>query len=519
MTIAASDSSLRPVQSFDPIADHVWRRFEAASSESVHSAVAAARRAQRAWHEVPVRRRARLLLRVREGIYRRRYELADLLGHEIGKTRFEALMEVLLTADTAVWAARATPRVLRARRRHSWRLATLRKSIETRWEPWGVVGVIWPWNYPLLLGSATLFPAVAAGNAVVMKPSELTPSCGEALVDLVREAGAPPDLVQCVQGDGRVGEALVDAQVDRLFFTGSEATGRTVARACGERLIPCSLELGGSDAAIVLADADPAVAAAGIVWGRCSNAGQTCVAPKRVFVERAVHDRFMAEMERVVSGLRVGTGEDRDVGPLIRPHQAERLRSQRADALERGARSVLDAEPVAPRLASVPVEILENVRDGMRILREETFGPLLPVIPVDSADEAVEAANASAYGLSASVWTRSVQRGREIARRLDAGTVMINDVIMEAGMPEVAHGGVKASGMGRLHGDAGITEVAWPKTIVVDPFGRLKQLWWYPYTERVTRGMGELFDLLHGRGWASRIAAGLRAVRLLYFKR
>ncbi len=518
MAIVTSGPPPRPVQSLDPIADQVWRRFEPAPSDSVHAAVEAARRTQREWRDVPVHRRADLLLRVRERIHACRDALVELLRHETGKTCFEALMEVLLVADTAAWAARATPRVLRTRRARSWRLATLRKSIEVRWEPWGVVGVISPWNYPLLLGSGSLFPALVAGNAVVIKPSEFAPSCGEALADLIRDAGAPPDLVRCVQGDGRVGADFIESNPDRVFFTGSEATGRRVAGLCAERLIPCSLELGGSDAAIVLADADPTVAAAGIVWGRCTNAGQTCVAPKRVFVERGIYDRFVTEVERSVSALRVGTSEDRDVGPLIRERQATLLHTQSADALQHGARPIAHVEPLAPRRASVPVEVLADVNDGMRVMREETFGPLLPVVRVESADEAVERANASPYGLGASVWTADLRRGREIARRIDAGTVMINDVIMEAGMPEVAHGGVKASGAGRLHGDLGITEVAWPKTIVVDSFARLKQLWWYPYTERLTEGMDAFFHMLHGRGWISRVRAGARAVRLLYFK-
>ncbi len=520
MGAIASGAERRPVQSFDPTADRVWRTFEPASAEAVLAAVAAARRAQRAWRDERIGRRADLVRRVRRQVFEDRTVLIDLLRRETGKTEFEALMEVLLTADTAAWAARETPRLLRTRRTRSWRLATARKSVELRWEPFGVVGLIWPWNYPLLLGSGVLFPAVVAGNAVVLKPSELAPSCGAALAELFHRAGAPPGLVQCVQGDGTVGAALIEAGIDRLFFTGSEATGRKIARACGERLIPCSLELGGSDAAIVLADADLAVAAEGIVWGRCTNAGQTCVAPKRVFVERSVHDRFVREAARVIGCLRVGAGEERDVGPVIRGRQADRLREQRADALAGGARVLAGAAPSTPsRVGAVPVELLGDVHDGMRVMREETFGPLLPVVPVDSADEAVERANASTYGLSASIWTRDVRHGRALARRIEAGTVMINDVIMEAGMPEVAHGGVKASGTGRLHGALGIAEVAWPKTIVVDPFARWRQVWWYPYTARLRDGMAAFFHLMHGRGALGRVRSGIRAVRLLYFGR
>ncbi|MGA7615074.1 MAG: aldehyde dehydrogenase family protein, partial [Thermoanaerobaculia bacterium] len=283
----------RPVESRDPNSGEVWRQFEHASPEAIVTAVKTAGEAQRAWGAIPLRERAAAVGRVRREIYERRHAIASVLSRETGKPPFEAIFETLLVADTAAWAAREGARLLRPVRRRSRQIATLRKSIETQWEPFGVVAVISPWNYPLLLAAGSLLPSLVAGNAVILKPSEMTPTCAEALVEAVRATGIPEGLVQWLPGDGETGRALIEGGVNRVFFTGSEATGRKVAAACGERLIPCSLELGGSDPALVLDDADIPTAAAGIAWGRFSNAGQTCIAPKRVFVVDSIYDRFV----------------------------------------------------------------------------------------------------------------------------------------------------------------------------------------------------------------------------------
>lgn len=491
---------------------------ETAGPEAIATAVAAARAAQRAWREVPLRQRAAIVGRVRTAVFDRREEIAEIVRRETGKPSLEALLEAMLVADTAAWISKHAPAVLRSVRSRSMEVMTLRKSIEVRWIPFGVIGIISPWNYPLLIPAASLLAAIAGGNGVVLKPSELTPRCGEVLVELVRAAGVPADLVHCIAGDGRAGRHLIESGIDRLFFTGSSETGRKVAAACGERLIPCSLELGGSDAAIVLEDADPVRAARGIVWGRFSNAGQTCVAPKRLFAVGAIHDRLIDEIARAVLALRVGSAGDCDVGPLIHPRQAETLRAQRNDALERGAKVVARVEPQPASPSAVAVEVLADANVSMRVMREETFGPLLPVVRVGTADEAVALANESPYGLSASVWTRDVRKGLSIARRLEAGTVMINDVLVAAAMPEVAHGGVKASGTGRIHGSIGLLQVVQAQTIVIDPFAGWSQPWWFPYTNRMLEGIRAFFHFRHGRGWLSRLRAGIRAVRLLLFR-
>jgi acyl-CoA reductase-like NAD-dependent aldehyde dehydrogenase len=517
MATRTMPSSPRPVESFDPNSGEVWARFEPASRESVAAAVAAARAVQKIWGEVPLRERAAAVERMRQAIYDRRETLAAVLSREIGKPAFEAIFEVILLADTAGWAAREGPRVLRSQRVRSRQIAALRKWFEVRWEPFGVVGVISPWNYPFLLTAGSLFPSLVAGNAVLVKPSERSTSSIMALVDAIRSAaGVPHDLVQMLPGDGSVGMSMIESGIDRLFFVGSEAAGRRVAAACGERLIPCSLELGGSDAAIVLEDADPAAAAAGLVWGRFSNAGQTCVAPKRVFAVGEMYDKLLEAMASELSSLRIGSGEDRDVGALIHPEQVRHLREQRDEALARGARIHARALPDSASPAAAAAEIIVGVDETMRLMTEETFGPILPVMRVATEEEAIEKANASSFGLSASVWTRDARRGVSVAQRLHAGSVMVNDVVAEAAMYEVSHGGWKGSGSGRMHGPSGLTAAAQSKTIVVDRFASWRQVWWFPYADR-HKGLESFFDFLHGRGLLRRLAAGIRAVRVLYF--
>lgn len=509
----------RPVESRDPNTGELWRRYEHASPQTVTTAVAAARRAQREWAARPLAVRTRALKRIRTAAFERREELARVLESETGKPPFEAMFEVLLIADTAAWAAREGPALLRPHREQSWHIATLRKWMETRWEPFGVVAVITPWNYPYLLTCGSLLPALLAGNAVILKPSEMTPSCTAALVEVVRAAGVPDDVVQWLPGDAEVGQTLIGAGIDRLFFTGSENAGRAVAARCGELLIPCSLELGGSDAAIVLDDCDPAAAARGIVWGRFSNAGQTCTAPKRVFVLDAVHDRFVDEVSRAVSSLRAGSGSDREVSPLIHARQARTFREQRADALEMGARVIARVEPQSTSESAVACEALVDVDSAMRVMQEETFGPILPIVRVANVDEAILQANATRFGLSASVWSTNRRRALSVARRLEAGTVMINDAVAEAAMTDVPHGGAKRSGNGRLHGAIGFRESVWPKTVVVDRFARWRQVWSFPYTSRMHEGLNAFFHFLHGPGVFRRMWNGLRATRLLYFGR
>jgi acyl-CoA reductase-like NAD-dependent aldehyde dehydrogenase len=517
----------RAVESRNPATGEVWKRYPSASRDDVFAAVRRARAAQPDWSAQPLALRVRALRRFHKSLYDRRKEVADTLTSENGKPAAEALAnEVALALDFARFYAGRAPWFLRAPWTGAVPLAMKRKRVRVVKDPFGVIGVISPWNYPLMLSAAIMLPALVTGNAVLLKPSEFTPTSGALLAALLHDAGVPEDACQVLQGDGSTGAALCDAPVDKIFFTGSDSSGRKVAMKCAERLVPCSLELGGSDAAIVLADADVRHAANGIAWGRFSNAGQTCVAPKRLYVEAAVYEAFVAALAETLKTLRVGSGKslDTDVGPMIRPEAVAALTAQRDDALLRGATMIAGALPntaVAGVHDSLDATsffaptVLVNVPPDARVLHEETFGPLLPIVKVRDADEAVALANASEYGLAASIWSADTARAARLAERMEVGSVSINDAIVTAGMADVPHGGVKRSGLGRTHGMAGLEECVRTKAIVVDRFPAWRQTWWFGYGARYAAGIDAFVRLAHGTTALERLRAVPPFLKLL----
>jgi succinate-semialdehyde dehydrogenase/glutarate-semialdehyde dehydrogenase len=489
----------------------------------VAQAVNRARAAQPGWAATSPIDRARVVRHFHDVLWRRRHEVAAIITRESGKPFTDALgADVLVALDFAAWTARHAPRFLRSGWRQVGGLLFWRKRVRFEKAPIGVIGVIAPWNYPFFLPASCVLPAIACGNAVVLKPSEVTPDSGGILESLWREAGLPDGVLNIVQGDGAAGAALTRSGVDKMIFTGSALAGRKVAQACADQLIPCSLELGGSDAAIVLADADVRHAADGIAWGRFANAGQTCVAPKRVFVEAAAYDGFVAAMGRAVSALKVGHGDDpaTEVGPLIHAAAADQVRAQCDDAVSKGARVVATA-PVSGRARGhyFPPTLLADVTGEMRVLREEIFGPLLPVVRVKDVDEAVARANDSVYGLSASVWTRDRARGLAVARRLEAGTVLINDSVSVVGMPDVPYGGVKQSGLGRLHGVEGLAACVRSTAVVDDRFASWHQPWWFRYGTAHRAGFEAYGRLAHGASLWERLSGVPGVLRMMLRKK
>lgn len=461
------------------------------------------------------------MARFHEALYRRRTEVASIVTRESGKPYADAVgVDVTVALDFAKWTAREAPRFLRGSWRGSAGITMWRKRVRFERKPLGVIGVITPWNYPFFLPTACVLPAIACGNAVILKPSEFTPGCGAILAELWRDAGLPDGVMQVIQGDGVTGAALCQSGVEKMVFTGSAAAGRHVALACAERMIPCSLELGGSDAAIVLADADVDHAADGIVWTRFANAGQTCVAPKRVFVVGEAYEPFVAAAAAAVRALKVGAGSDAatEVGPMIRPAATATIRAQLDDAVAGGA--VIAAQATAPPGDGYfPPTLLTGVRSSSRVMHEETFGPLLPVLRVRDEAEAIVRANESEFGLSASVWTRDRARGFAVARQLEAGTVVINDAITVVGMPDVPYGGVKSSGLGRLHGVAGLEECVHSVAIVDDRFATWKQPWWFRYSEAHLSHLEDYQRFAHGRSIAERLRGLIGTIALMLSQR
>ncbi len=436
-------------------------RFPVASAGDVAAAVARARQAAAWWGGLGFSGRRERLLRWRTRLARRLHEIAALSNAEGGKPEVEAIVETVSAIEHVHWSARNAKRVLGLRRVRS-RPVVLEHSALLEYQPHGVVGVIGPWNYPVFTPLVSTAYALAAGNVVILKPSEYTPASGQWLADSFAEVVPEHPVLQVVHGLGEVGAALCRAGVDKVAFTGSTATAKRVMAACAETLTPVLIEAGGKDAMIVDSDADLEEAAEACVWGGFTNAGQTCIGVERVYAVESVYDDFLSKVVDRAARLTVGAGDGADIGPITMPRQLDVIRRHIADALDRGGRAVLGgSEAVAPPY--VNPTILVDVPEDSAATREETFGPTITITKVRDADEALRLANDTPYGLGGAVFGR--RRALEIARRLHSGMTSINSTMVFVGMSTLPFGGVGASGFGRVHGDDGLREFARAKAI------------------------------------------------------
>ena len=448
-------------ESLNPATGEPVGTFPVHTEADVRAAVARARPAAQWWAGLGFAGRTAVLHGWRARLANRAAELAELIHRETGKPVDDAMIELATAIEHLHWAPRNAQRVLGRRRvKPGLLVANLAATLE--YEPYGVVGVIGPWNYPVFTPLGSVVYALAAGNAVVFKPSEYTPAVGRWLVDSF--AGLVPDqpVLQLVTGSGGTGAALCRAGVDKIAFTGSTLTAKKIMASCAETLTPVLLECGGNDALIVAADADVEAAAGAALWGGMSNAGQTCIGIERVYAVDAVYDRFVAALARRARSLRPGEDRGASYGPATMPHQLEVIRRHVADALAHGGRAVVGgADAVRPPYAFPTV--LVDVPEQAAAMTEETFGPTLTVTRVAGVDEAVERANASSYGLGAAVFART--GGEAIARRIRSGMTSVNSVLSYAGVGALPFGGVGDSGFGRIHGDDGLREFARAKSI------------------------------------------------------
>ena len=508
--------AVRKVTSVNPATGEVLREFECAGESEILTAVARARAGQPAWAELGVRRRIAVLREFQRKVHAKKSEIAAAITRESGKPLAEALVtEVLVVLDAARFLIDNAYRLLRDEPVAHGNLATKLKTGRLVREPHGVVGIISPWNYPFSIPATETMAALVTGNAVVLKPSEFTPLVALELALLLHAAGVPREVFQVVIGDGATGSALVDSAIDKLVFTGSVATGKRIAAAAAERLLPVVLELGGKDPMLVLDDADVDVASSAAVWGAFVNAGQACLSVERCYVHRSLYSAFLDACAAKTRMLRVGNGmhPETDVGPMIRERQLRVVESHVEDAKTRGARVLVGGSRLRELGANFYAPtVLAEVTHEMRVMREETFGPLLPVMAFDHDDEAVRLANDSQFGLAASIWTRDRKRGDRLARRIHAGTVMVNDAVSCYGISEAPHGGVKASGMGRMHGRFGLEEMVRLKYIDSDRMAGMKKVWWYGYEASFMKQMEGFLDMQFARGITARVRGALRAV-------
>jgi acyl-CoA reductase-like NAD-dependent aldehyde dehydrogenase/choline dehydrogenase-like flavoprotein len=468
--------------------------------EQVSGLVAAARVAQPAWAEAGFEARARVLLDARRWMVANAERVVGTIvaetGRPVDETQFAELSYGLAALE--FWARQA-PVYLADERLESASPFVRGRKLVVRYAPLGVVGVIGPWNYPLNNSFGDCIPALAAGNAVILKPSEVTPLTSMLLAEMLAECGLPEDVFAVATGRGETGAALVD-EVDFVMFTGSVATGKRVMARAAETLTPVSLELGGNDPMIVLADADIERAANAAVSYGLNNSGQVCISVERIYVEDAVHDEFLERVAAKAEALRQGPpGEPGsvDVGAIIFPPQIELIEAHVRDAVDKGARVVTGGERGGGPGRFYRPTVLADVDHTMRCMVEETFGPTLPVMRVRDADEAVELANDGSYGLQASVWTRDHERGERIARRIEAGTAMVNDAQLNYAALELPMGGWKASGLGSRHGPDGIRKYTKRQSLMITPgYAPSRDAHHFPYSARVTQAVGEAFSLL-----------------------
>jgi succinate-semialdehyde dehydrogenase/glutarate-semialdehyde dehydrogenase len=475
--------------------------------EDCMAAMRLARAAQPAWAATSLRTRQERMRRIRDHIAAHADELAEIISRENGKTRMDALStEVVPAAMATSYYARRARTVLRRHRMPVGNLLFANKRSYCDRVPFGVVGIISPWNYPFGIPMHEVIMALVCGNAVILKvatPCQLT---GAAIARCVDAADLPPGIFQILNIPGAIaGDAFIEAGVDKLFFTGSVPVGKKLMAAASRKLIPISLELGGNDPMIVCADADLERAAAGAAWAGFSNAGQSCGAVERIYVERSVYNEFMALLRSITSRLRTGPDTDFnvDVGAVTTRKQLQTITDHVADALAKGAEATASGTFVGNTGNGnfFAPTVLENVTGDMITMQDETFGPILAVSAFDTPDEAIGMANNSPLGLTASIWTRNRKEAHRLAAHLHAGAVTINDHLMSHGLAETPWGGFKQSGIGRTHGDEGLLEMTQPRVVVADILPGVKRnMWWYPHSRKVYNGLLGALHVLYGGG-------------------
>ena len=493
----------------DPATGEIIARTRELGDEEVRTAIRRARQTQPAWAALSLKTRCAYIAAMRDALLHSMDATALVISRCVGKPQLDALAtEIMTTLLGSRWYERSARRHLAPKRLAGGSILFFNKKSTVHRVPHGVVGVISPWNYPLGIPMHEIVPALLAGNSVVFKTSPETLPVGECIQQLFSRAHLPEGVFQHLNVDGPLcGDLFLEpGGVDKLFFTGSVRVGKLLMEKAAKTLTPISLELGGKDAMIVCADADLERAAGGAVWAGLSNAGQSCAGVERIYVEREVYGPFLELLKQRVEALRIGP--DQDVGAICTDRQVDTVKAHLEEALAKGA--VVHAQASMPAGLSghfIPPTVLTQVDHSMRVMREETFGPVLGVMPVADEDEALRLANDSPYGLSGSVWTRDLRKGERLARRMRAGAVTVNDHLLSHGLTETPWGGFKDSGIGRGHGAYAFEEVTAPQVVVEDWLTLAKRnLFWHPYGDDLYRGLKGAMTALYGTGLSERLA-------------
>jgi len=497
--IETSDGARRRLGLASPATLEPIGEIEVQNADDVGAAVERARKEQPAWAALPIDERARVMRRGLQVLLERQDEFIEVLVRESGKPRAEILMmEIYSACDALTYYAKHAAEMLHSEKRHLHGFMRFVKKLRIEYRPLGVIGVISPWNGPFILSLSPTIQALLAGNAVLLKPSEITPYSGKLVGDLLEAVGLPEGLVTVLMGDGETGAAVVEAGVDKISFTGSVKTGRSVAEACARQLIPCTLELGGKDPMIVCEDANLDNAAGGALVGAFLNSGHVCCGTERVYVVEEVADEFIQKVLERVARLRQGSRGEFDIGAIFWDRQLEIIEAHVADAIAKGAKLLAGGRrnPDLDGLFFEPT-VLADVNHNMLIMQEETFGPILPIMRVADLEEAVRLANRTEYGLGANIWTRDNRGGVELARRIESGSACINDMSVTYGVLEAPFGGLKNSGVGQVHGPNALRGFTHAKPILIDRFGGKTTAGLYPYSFKNEARMQRLIRILY----------------------
>lgn len=499
-------SAVLPVQNdeiitYNPATGEEVGRAHCTSAKDVEAAVERSRNAFQYWRKTSFRERKDLIMKARDVILAEMDDIALLISQESGKPVAEALsMEIAPVLDLMQYFARNTEKLLKPSKIGIGIYGLMGRASQIVYHPLGVVGIIPAWNYPfsIPLGEATM--ALMAGNTVVIKPSELTPMIGLKIGEIFEKAGLSKDCVQIITGDGTTGAALVEAAPDKIMFTGSVATGKKIAAAAAENLTSCVFELGGKDPMIVLDDANLDLAAGAAVWGAFCNAGQSCSSVERLYVHESIADKLTKLIVEKTGELKQGSGDRDDVsiGAMSSERQVNIVEDHVESFRAAGARIELGGRRDGDTLFYEPT-VITGATNDMRAMREETFGPTLPIATFKTEEEAIRLANDSEFGLTASVWTSDLARGKRIARQIEAGSVCVNEVLYTHGIGQTPWGGFKNSGSGRTHGYQGLMELVQPQHIHVNKLSLFPNAWWMPYSKTAV----ETF-----RGFATKFASG-----------
>jgi len=487
------------IKKFDPATGEALGEFPITTEAQVHEAVARARKAFPAWKQASLEERLRRLEKLREVIEEHGDDYARRISQDTGKPYGDSLLTELMSIPLFIDYYKKNAEDILGRKKVAGSILFPGKTGYVEYFPMGVIGVISPWNFPFQLAMIPVISALIAGNTVVLKPSEVTPLTGEVIRDCFEKIGLPLGVVEVIQGDGATGAALVEADINKIFFTGSLATGRRVMASAAKKPIPVELELGGKDAMIVCHDANLTRAAKAAVWGGFVNCGQMCVSVERLFVVDAVHDRFVQLVKNEVDALRVGApSEDADIGPLTSEAQREIVARHVESARKEGATIISGGAPIAREGHFFEPTLITGVTPEMTIYKEETFGPVLPIIRVKDEQEAMRLANAHQYGLNGSVWTRDMKRGIELASQMECGQCSVNELVTSVGNPALPFGGVKNSGFGRYHGPEGLIAFSNQKAIMADRGWLKSEPFWFPYAGKYESLQTVFSGLLRG---------------------